>query len=48
MLKSYVADRGGITREEARFWRNEQRERAAASRFVLSVSQRGFTASCSG
>jgi SAM-dependent methyltransferase len=44
MLKRYVVDQGGMSREDAKSWADEQRELAAQGKFFFSVSQFCFSA----
>lgn len=43
-LKNYVVEQGGISREDATAWRDEQRALAAEGRFFFSVTQFCFAA----
>jgi arsenite methyltransferase len=44
MLKRYVVDHGGMSREDAQSWADEQRELAAQEKFFFSVTQFCFSA----
>ena len=45
LLEQYVAEQGGLCREDAKTWADEQRELGARGEFFFTVTQFCFTAS---